>query len=63
MLEYYDNSRFNFIQRLFGKKEFKYLTVIFTSKNSNLVGNNAKKIFIKEDMETQEIFEIIKKEM
>lgn len=60
--DYYDNSNFNFIQKLLGKKELKQLIVFFKSKNSNLKGfKNIKNV--DKNLETFEVYEIIKKEM
>ena len=60
--DYYDNSNFNFIQKLLGKKELKQLKVYFKSKYSDFKGfRNI--IYIDENLETFEVYEIIKKEM
>ena len=60
--DYYDNSDFNFIQKLFGKKVLKDLHVYFKSKNSDLKGfKNIKNV--DKNLETFEVYEIIKKEM
>lgn len=60
--DYYDNSDFNFIQKIFGKKVLKDLHVYFKSKNSDLKGfKNIKNV--DKNLETFEVYEIIKKEM
>ena len=62
ILECYDNKNFNFIQKLFGKKELKQIRIYFKSKNSNLNGFLNKK-YLDKDLETNEVFQIIKKEI
>lgn len=61
--DYYDNSNFNFIQKLLGKKELKQLKVYFKSKYSDDLRNFRYIIYIDKDLETFEVYEIIKKAM
>ena len=59
---YFDSRNLNFIQKLLGKKELKDLHVYFKSKNSDLKGfKNIKNV--DKNLETFEVYEIIKKEM